>query len=452
LQTKKNEDTLKDSLTAKKILLVALPILLESLAQNILNITDTAFMGRIGEVSLGAAAIGSLYYYVFIMIAFGLGVGAQIIIARRYGEKNIKMIGRTLEQTQYLMLTFAIVMLAFSGIYLQQILNHIVESPLIREQAQLYLSVRIFGFIPAFLNASFRAFFVGIARTKVIIYTTVIMTIVNVVLNYLLIFGKFGFPEMGIQGAALASVIAECCAFVVFVLYARFVANPREFRLFRFNAPDFHLIKRILKIASPLMLQYFVSLSCWFAFFLLIEKMGQTELAVSNLIRSVYIFMCLPIWSFSAVTNTFVSQAIGKGDSHKVMSIMYKVLSVSLPFTLFTTALLAVFAKPVLMILTNDTSLIQQAIPVFYVILGSAPLMAIGVITFSALTGTGKTSVGLIIEIIVLSIYVIFAWIVIKKLNWSLTAAWTVEYIYAIMMGLISFLYMKSGKWKKNNV
>jgi multidrug resistance protein, MATE family len=123
-----------------------------------------------------------------------------------------------------------------------------------------------------------------------------------------------------------------------------------------------------------------------------------------------------------------------------------------LPFTLFTTALLAVFAKPVLMILTNDTSLIQQAIPVFYVILGSAPLMAIGVITFSALTGTGKTSVGLIIEIIVLSIYVIFAWIVIKKLNWSLTAAWTVEYIYAIMMGLISFLYMKSGKWKKNNV
>jgi putative MATE family efflux protein len=443
---------LKLSVSRKTILFVALPIILESLAQNILNITDTAFMGRIGEVNLGAAAIGSLYYYVFIMIAFGLGVGAQIIIARRFGEGNMQMIGRTLEQTQYMMLGFAIIILTLSKIFLPQVLGVIVESDSVREQAFHYLSIRLFGFIPAFINTSFRSFFVGIAKTRVITYTTIIMTTVNVIFNYLLIFGKAGFPEMGIAGAALASVISETLALLVFIYYARFKTDVRKFRLFRFHQIQKHLMKRILRIASPLMLQYFVSLSCWFGFFLLIERMGETELAISNIIRTVYIFMCLPIWGFSAVTNTFVSQTIGKGNPEQVTGIIRKVLSICLPFTLFTTGILAIFATPALNFLTNDQELIKQSLPVFYIILGSAPLLAIGIITFSGLTGTGQTTTAMIIEIIVLFIYIFFTWFVIRKLNWSLTAAWTVEYLYAVLMGTISILYMKSGRWRKSRV
>ncbi len=443
---------MNETITKKTILLVALPIILESLAQNILNITDTAFMGRIGEISLGAAAIGSLFYFVFIMIAFGLGVGSQIIIARRYGEGNMKMIGRTLEQTQYLMFAFAVIVLSLSRVFLPQILDAIVQSSEIREKAFEYLSIRVFGFIPAFLNASFRSLFVGIARTKVITYTTVIMTFVNIVFNYLLIFGHYGFPEMGIAGAAIASVMAETCALIVFFFYARFREGTNQFNLFNFRKPQFHLMKRVLKISSPLMLQYFVSMTCWFAFFLLIEKMGQTQLAISNIIRSAYIFMCLPIWGFSAVTNTFVSQLIGRNKSDEVMGMIPKSLSICLPFTLIIAGALALFARPALMVLTNDTHLIEQAIPVFYVILGAVPLLTIGIITFSALTGTGKTITGMIIEISVLVVYVAFTWFVIHRLNWNLPSAWTVEYVYAILLGIISFLYMKSGRWKKSKV
>lgn len=446
---KQNIFSLNNPITRKSILLVALPIVLESVAQNVLNITDTAFMGRIGEVGLGAAAIGSVFYFVFIMIAFGLGVGSQIIIARRFGEGNLKMIGRTLEQTQYLLLGFSILIFIVIRFNLNSILNIVVSSDLIRISAFDYLSIRVFGFFPAFLNASFRAFFVGIARTKVIMYTTVIMTAVNIVLNYLLIFGNFGFPEMGISGAALASVIAESSAFVFFVAYTRFKTDRKAYRVFRFQGVQFHLVKRILKIASPLMLQYFVSLSCWFTFFLLIEKMGQAELAVSNLIRSIYIFMLVPIWGFSAVTNTFVSQSIGRGNEHEVMRIIPKVLSLCIPLILFTTALIAVFPEYALKILTNDPILIAKAIPVLYVILGAAPLLTIGTIFFSALTGTGKTSVGMIIEFIVLAIYIVFTWMITTQLHWQLAAVWTVEYLYAFLLVIISFLYLKSGRWKK---
>ncbi len=440
------------TISRKTVILVAIPIILESLAQNILNITDTAFMGRIGEINLGAAAIGSLYYFVFIMIALGLGVGSQVIIARRYGEGNLKMIGRTLMQTQYLMIFLAVAIFTISKLFLFDILSTIVDSPSIQKKSFEYLSIRLLGFFPAFLNASFRSFFVGIAKTRVITYTTLIMTSVNVVLNYLLIFGVYGFPELGIAGAAIASVIAESCATVYFFLYTKYRSDHTKFGLFRLAPPDFHLLKRILRIASPLKLQYFVSFSCWFGFFLLIEKMGETELAVSNLIRSLYIFMCLPIWGFAVVTNTFVSQLLGKGKPDEVLRMIPLVLSLCLPLTIFLAALMSVFAPSVLSVLTNDQRLIQQALPVFYVILGAAPLLALGIITFSAVTGTGNTFTGMIIEIFVLIIYIFFSWIVIHKLQWSLPAAWTVEYLYAILLGTISFLYMKSGKWKKARV
>jgi len=440
------------SISKKTILLVALPIILESLAQNILNFTDTAFMGRIGEINLGAAAIGSLFYFVFIMIAFGLGVGAQIIIARRYGEGNLKMTGKTLLQIQYLMLFFAIIVFSVSRFFLPEVLNSIVSSDAVREKAFEYLSFRLYGFIPAFLNASFRSFYVGIARTRVITYTTIIMTTVNIILNYLLIFGAYGFPELGIAGAAIASVISETCALLYFFLYTRFKVDNKKYNLFRLTRPNFPLIKRILKIASPLMLQHFISLACWFSFFLLIEKMGETELAVSNIIRSLYILICLPIWGFSAVTNTFVSQLIGKGKTDQVMKMIPKVLSICMPITLALSSLLAFFARPVLHVLTNDPMLIEQALPVFYVILGATPFFALGVITFSVLTGTGKTVAVMIIELSILVVYVAYIWIVIKELHWSLPATWTVEYVYAILLGIVSFIYMKSGKWKKASV
>lgn len=436
----------------KSILLVAVPIILESLAQNILNITDTAFMGRVGEISLGAAAIGSVFYFAFIMIAFGLGIGAQIIMARRFGEKNYKSIGKVFVQTQYMLIAFALFVFLILKFTMPQILEGIVDSPEIRKEASYYLNFRLYGFLPAFLNVSFRAFYVGIAKTRVITYTTLIMTAVNIFLNYALIFGNFGFPALGIKGAAIASVCAEFTALLFFAGYTFIKMPHKNFGLFNFSLPQPKLLKRILKISYPLMLQYFVSLSCWFTFFVLIEKMGSLELAVSNVIRSIYIFMLLPIWGFSATTNTFVSQFLGRGNSEAMRSIIIKVLHLCLPLIIFIVIIMAIFPHQVLGLLTNDINIISAAIPVYFVVLGSAPLIAAATIFFSALTGTGKTNVTLIIEILVLSVYMLFAWFFIIKIKMPLEVAWTVEYIYAILMASGSLLYLKYGNWRKAKV
>lgn len=442
----------KTHITSKTILLVALPIILESFAQNILNVTDTAFMGRVGPVSLGAAAVGSIFYFIFISLAFGLSIGTQIIIARRFGEQNFRMIGRTLMQTQYTLLFLGLFLSITLSILLPYIIPLIVESPNVREQTNEYLKYRIFGFIPAFLNSSFRALYVGVARTKIITVATIIMTIVNIVLNYLLIFGNYGFPEMGIAGAAIGSVIAETVAFLVFVFFTVFKLDKKKFRLFLFTGLNFHLIKRILKIALPLMSKYFISFVCWFAFFIMIEKIGEIELAISNIIRSIYVVMLLPIWGFAAATNTFVSQLIGQNRNDEVFSLTLKSLKLCLIFTISFVLILSFFPETFISVITNDPKLAALSKPLYYLVLGAAPILAAGIIFFSAVTGSGKTYIALFIEVFVLTIYMIFSWIVIYVFEWPILLVWTVEYFYGILLLVVAYFYIKYGNWEKTNV
>lgn len=443
---------MSEKITYKSILLVAIPIIQESLAQNVLNITDTAFMGRLGEANLGAAAIGSIFYYILVMMALGLGIGSQIIIARRVGEKNQKAVGRVFVHTQYILVSIAVFLIIVLSIFLKPILTLFINSTEIRLLAEDYLSYRIFGLLPAFLNISFRAFYVGIAKTKSISYSTIIMTLLNILLNYILIFGKLGFPALGIKGAAIASVCAEFSALLFFSIYSILRIKHRDYRLFRYVKFNIRITTRILNVSYPLMIQHFVSFSCWFAFFVLIEKMGSLELAVSNIIRSVYIFMLLPIWGFSAAVNTFVSNSIGSGNPDALWTIVKKSVFLCVPFCIILIIPMGLFPGIVLNIFTDDFLIINAAKPVYYVILGVSPFLATAILFFSALTGTGNTKVSMALEITVLFFYLMFAWFFISTLQLQLAFVWTVEFIYALLLGGISFVYLKSNNWRKVKV
>ena len=114
----------------------------------------------------------------------------------------------------------------------------------------------------------FRALFIGITRTKVLTLNAVLMAMTNVLLDYLLIFGHAGFPKMGIQGAAIASVIAEAVSILFFVVYTRLTVDIRKYALNQIRSFDFGLLKRVLDISVFTMLQYFLSIATWFMFFI----------------------------------------------------------------------------------------------------------------------------------------------------------------------------------------
>jgi Na+-driven multidrug efflux pump len=298
----------------------------------------------------------------------------------------------------------------------------------------------------------FRAFYVGIARTKVITWTTIVLAAVNIILDYSLIFGNFGMPEMGIKGAALASVIAEFSACLFFVVYTLTKIPLRHYQLFYFRDLSRALLGRILRVASPIMVQHFISLGTWLVFFLFVEHMGERPLAVSNIIRSFYIVLMIPIWGFASATNTLVSNAIGRNRKEEVMPLTFKtmILCVSGVLALVLTGLL--IPEFVLSIYTNNKLLIEEAIPVLNVVSGAAVLLGAGFIFFSGVSGTGKTQVSLAIEILTIILYLIAAYFFIFDWQASIAVVWTTEFIYALSLGSLSWFYLRSGQWEKARI
>lgn len=186
--------------TNKQIWNVSYPIFLSLLAQNVINVTDTAFLGRVGEVELGASAMGGLYYICAFTIAFGFSTGSQIIMARRNGERNYKEVGPVMIQGVFFLFMLAAVMFTLSRLFAGDIMRILISSDTILNATEEFLDWRVFGFFFSFVNVMFRALFIGITRTKVLTLNAIVMALTNVLLDYLLIFGNCGFPELGVKG------------------------------------------------------------------------------------------------------------------------------------------------------------------------------------------------------------------------------------------------------------
>lgn len=438
--------------TYKKIWQISLPIIISGVAQNVVNVTDTAFLGQVSNVALGAAGNAGILYFVIIITGMGFTTGAQILIGRRNGEQNFAQIGKITDHTFYFVIPFALVLFGLVQLFSGDFLAGIIKSENILLAANQYLDYRIWGIFFAFINFTFIAFFVGTTQTKILSYVTILMMLVNVILDYILIFGHYGFKPMGIEGAAIASLISEGVAFLFILIYTITQVDIKKYKLFAFQKIEKQLFSRLFNVSSPIMLQNFLSLSSWFIFFMIIEKIGEAELAISHIVRSIYMVLMIPLFGFSNATNTLVSNLIGEGRTESVLPVIKKIVLLSLVCT-FVLSLICFFIPELLVsFYTNDKQLIVQTINTLRVINFTMFFFCISFILFNGVTGTGNTKASLLIEFINIIIYLTSAYYIGITLQSSLPVVWASEFIYFGCLGLLSYLYLKKGNWKNLNI
>ncbi len=434
----------------RKIWNIAYPIILGSVAQNFINVIDTAFLGRLGEAELGAAAIGGVFFFVVIMFGYGLGLGTQIMVARRAGEQRENRTGIVVEHSVVTLFVLSVLVFGLIKFLSPSFFSAIITSPRIQGLTDDYVQIRSWGIFFAFINMGFNAFFIGTARTRVITLSTTFMAVVNIILDWLLIFGNMGFPAMGIKGAALASVLSEVSASVFMVIYTVSFSNTRRYGLFSFNRFNRHLWMRLIGISLPVMVQNVISLAVWFAFFVFVEKMGETELAVSNIIRSVYVILMIPIWGFSAASNTMVSFLIGRGRENEVVRLVFRISWLCLAMVLLFVVACVLMPESIIGIYTDDQVLVASSLPALYVVCGTVICFAFAMVFVSAVSGTGRTKVALVIEMAVIGVYLVAAYAFSSVFMFPVAVVWTVEFIYAGLIFILSYIYLRYGKWREN--
>lgn len=431
---------------------VAYPILISLVMEQMIGLTDTAFLGRVGEIELGASAIAIIYYMVIFMVGFGFSLGAQIIIGRRNGEGQYKETGKIFWNGLYFVLVLAGILIAASELLSPYLMKMMVSSESIYSAALSYVHWRLPGLVFAFATTMFRAFYIGTTQTKTLTMNSIVMVASNIFFNWILIFGKFGLPALGITGAAIGSSLAELVSMVFFIIYTRSKCNRQKYGLERPASFDIKEIKGMMPVCVWTMIQNVISISTWFIFFVYIEHLGERSLAISNICRSVSGLLWVVLQSFAGTCSTLVSNIIGEGHQDKVMSLVKRVLKLSFGAVCSLVILFCLFPEAVARIYTDIPDLITASVPALIVMCSSYFFQVPGMIFFQAVSGTGSTKTAFRLELVALTIYVIYCTLVIALMKADIAICWTAEHVYAASMMVLCYIYLKSGRWNNRKI
>lgn len=442
------KNTLQVDITNKQILKIALPISFALFVPQINFITNNIFLGHLGERELGVAGLTGVYYLIFAAIGFGLNNGLQALISRRAGENRVEEIGKLFSQGVRIALFIAVAGILITYFIAPIILKQVIESPENFEQCVGFLRIRIWGLAFLYIYQMRNALLVGTNQSKYLVAGTAAETLANIFFDYTLINGKWGFPELGFNGAAYASIIAEALGMFVVFLVIHIKGISKRFSLydkFRFDRVN---TKLILEQSSPLILQHAISLISWIFFYILIEHHGERDLAISNTMRNIFGFFGVFTWAFAATTNTMVSNVIGQGKKEQVIFLINKIARISVTISLGVAIILNVFPHLFLSIYGQSSEFIADAIPVVRVVSSALILMSVSTVWLNAVTGTGNSKVTLYIEAITILLYCIYVYLVLEKFNLPITIGWMSEWVYWISLFTASYFYIRSGKWK----
>lgn len=440
-------DNLQVKVTNRQILSIALPIALAMLVPQVNMLTNNIFLGRLGERVLGNAGITAVYYLIFAVAGNGFNNALQTVFSRYAGAGRPDAFRTIMAQGICITLIFAAICILFTWFIAPAILRQLVNAEDFSAEMG-FLRIRMLGLPFLFLFQMGNAFLVASLNSRYLFFGFMAEALANILFDYLLIFGKFGFPQLGFNGAAWASVIAEIFAalFITGVLIK--TGLKKKYQLLQSLAYDKKVSGEVLDVSVPLVFQYMISVTTWLLFFIMIESRGSMAKAISNTMRNVFGIAGIFAWSFSSTANTMVGNLMGQRKYELVIPAAKRTAFLNVSFALVICILLNLFPHWFFAIFGQDESFVQHAIPVVRVVTLGILFLSISNVWLNGVTGTGKTKVNLLIEVIAISLYLVYTWMVMKVFDVSLAMAWSNEIVYWSSIFIMSYLYLKSGWWK----
>lgn len=444
--------SLQVNISSKQILTISVPIALAILVPQFNFIINNIFLGALSKQALAIGGITGVYYLIFGVMGQGLNNGLQALISRRAGENRVDEIGILFSQGVIISLFLSVIGISFTYFVAPSLFHTLLHDTERANTIIEFLKIRIWGVPFLFIYQMRNALLVGTNQSKFLIIGTATEALFNIFFDYSLIFGHFGMPAMGLNGAAYASIIAEIMGLLVIYLVIHYQKIGARFELFKKFELKLDYIKLILVQSSPLMMQYMISIISWEFFYILIEHRGEQSLAVSNAMRNIFGFFGCFTWAFAATTTTMVSNIIGQNLQEKVIELIYKIMRWSFGFALVVAILINVFAAQFLSIYGQGEGFLTEGIPVLRIVSVALLLMSASTIWLSAVTGTGQSKVTLMIEFAAIVIYIIYNYLVLEYYQMPITYGWFSEIIYWLSLLIPSYFYIRTMRWKNKKI
>jgi MATE family multidrug resistance protein len=481
---------MQPKITYKYILQLAAPIIVGSAVQNIIALTDQFFLGRIGETETGAIGYVGVFYLIITSIGYGFSKGGQIMIARLVGQRREYEIGKVTYGMLVFLAALSVFFFVAVKLFAPWFFRLMTTDDAVYESCMAFLDYRIYGVFFSYFGVAALALYTGVERTTAVIYNALALLVVNILLNYGLVWGRLGMPAMGMAGSGLASTLAEAFASLIFLGYMfldrhrlrtyGFWGKPKGLvgeRLDPLNEEvrdtikltpmqlirmELHVIIEQFKLSVPIVLQAAVGLGSWFVFFSAVESLGPQALAVSSVLRAAYLILMIPSWGLNSATNTIVSRLIGQNDRDHVIPTLHKVallsffLSVGLALlTIYLPMLFSVNLPgtdtpqqvSLFLLGTDKGTVIAEANQLAWILMVALSLYSVSSIYFNGMAGTGATQVGLYLQMACVAVYLIYVYVAIWTYKLGVGAAWMSEFLYWLLLLVGSFWYLLSKRW-----
>ncbi|MBN1622232.1 MAG: MATE family efflux transporter [Endomicrobiales bacterium] len=440
----------------REFFVIAIPLILSTGAWSIQHFVDRMFLTWYSSDTIAAAMPAGILNFAVMSLFIGTVSYVDTFVAQYFGAKQYKKIGPALWQGIYLSLAGGLIVFIIS-FFSESIFGFIGHEPSVMKNEIIYFRILCYGAFPALASAALVAFYAGRGETWTIMWINFAGTFINLVFDYLLIFGIGIFPEMGIKGAAIATVMSGVFTFLVYL----FLIFRSEYILEYATAQaklKLDMLKQIINFGLPSGVQFFVDMFGFAVFISIVGRLGTINLAASNIAFNINTISFLPMIGCGIAVSIMVGQYIGMGRADIGQRSTYTGFSITFAYMALISALYvlapSIFIKPFAM--NSDPKDFVYIFPLVVVLLRFVAVYSLfdtmNIIFASAIKGAGDTRFVMYVIIILSSTFMIIPYIAIVIMKKSLYVAWTIASIYVAVLGFSFLFRFLQGKWKSMNV
>jgi len=442
----------------RQLLTLAFPLILSTGSWSLQHFVDRMFLAWYSPEAIAASTPAGILNYTLMSLFVGTAGYASTFVAQYYGAGRHERIGPSVWQGLYVSLIGAIVMalfIPFAGPAFQ-LVDH---GPEIQRQETVYFSILCLGAFPAIAGSALAGFFSGRGETWPVLWANLLATVVNIVLDYLLIFGVGVFPELGIAGAAIATNVAMVAALLFYCVLIARADHDRRFRIVRGWRFDPDLFARLMRFGFPSGIQFFVDMAGFTVFLLIVGRLGTVSLAATNIAFNINTLAFMPMIGLGMAISILVGQHLGRDD----LAVAERCVGVGLRVTLLymgTVALLYVLTPGLFLApyaLYAPAGSFDEIRDLAIVLLRFVALYSLfdvlTIVFAAALKGAGDSRfVMYMICGLSLGVLIIPSYVAVEVFGAGILAGWTIATGYVSLLGVAFFLRFRDGKWKTMRV
>jgi putative MATE family efflux protein len=430
-----------------KILTLGLPIIAGMMSQNIFNLVDTMMVGRLGPKELAAVGTAGMMVFTFTGFVFGVNSGVQAIAARLKGENKISEIAIALNNGLIFSFLSSIIITIVAIAISKPMFMILCNDADIAKLASDYFVIRMTVCVFAISNYAFRGYWNAIDKSKIYMSSLIIMNLLNILLNYLLIFGNFGFPRLGVNGSAVSTAIATVIGTIFYFFIAYKDSRQEGFLKKLPSLNEFLLLARISLISSSETV--LTMINCAFMYWVT-GQISSYALAGINILINMQLVVYLPAIALGITLGTLSGQALGRGDKEDAHRWGIDMLKVGIILSCMLALPYLLFPEQILRLFTDSQEVISASVNSTRIMGITLGLEVLAFIFLDALKSLGYVSTPMLMMTICW--WLIFAPLIsalVFYFHQGLFSIWVAQSLVNFLLGYLLFSEWQKRHWQK---